>query len=105
MSTNQHEADKATLRAIMERENDWCGQGGASSYLGGGRWAFTETSINVTPDELNALFRLAGVEPREIQSLGTCADCANAINGRERGYKAPCLDCCRPIMSNFRPKQ
>jgi hypothetical protein len=95
------------LRAVLRRMR-WDGQGGYVGYEGNGRWSFISTGLGqVTPEELNALFRLAGIEPDEIVSLGDCSKCANGevVHGRrqERGYREPCLTCKRPRMSNFVP--
>lgn len=35
---------------------------------------------------------------------GDCADCANGLNGRERGYSFPCSACKRPSHSHYLPR-
>lgn len=102
---SQRQQDLATLRSVIERENDWHGQGGAIGYLGDGQWSFASISIHFTGDEMNALFRLAGVEPKRIIPIGSCKTCAHSEDGRERGYRSrECCSCNRPIMSNFKAK-
>jgi hypothetical protein len=94
----------AALRAVLQRMR-WDDQGG---YPGrsGGEWTFVSTDLSrVTPKELDALFALAGIEPDEIVSRGKCSKCAHAEDGRERGYREPCLSCTRPLMSNFVPRE
>ncbi len=96
------------LRTVLKRlrSDD---QGGYISYEGNGKWSFVSTSLpQTTPEELNALFELAGIVPDVIVPKGSCEDCANAKvlpDGRrvERGYAGPCSPCKRPIMSNFVP--
>lgn len=90
-----------SLRALLKRMR-WDDQGGYPSYLGDGKWSFVSTSIGqVSPALLNDLFALVGIEPDVIEPIGTCADCVFAVDGSERGYASPCLECKRPRMSNF----
>lgn len=89
------------LRDILIRW-EWHEQGGHLGYKGNGQWDFVSSGLGqVTPDELNALFKLAGIEPKVIKPNGTCSDCAHSINGQEKGYRPPCLSCARPKMTNF----
>jgi hypothetical protein len=90
------------LRTALRRLR-WDDQDGYPGYHGNGRWDFVSTGLPVTPDELNALFELAGIVPDVIVPLGHCEDCLHAVNGRERGYVEPCGSCKRPRMSNFVP--
>lgn len=72
-----------------------------------GKWDFVSSSLGqLTPDELDALFAFAGIEPDEIEVVGSCWNCANSKDGRERGYERPCLTCLRPSHINgFVPKE
>lgn len=97
----ENERIAETLRAVLRRMR-WDEQGG---YPGrkDGKWLFEAVQLTLKPEELDVLFEAAGVVPDEIQSLGKCSDCANAVNGRERGYEQPCASCNRPMMSAFVP--
>lgn len=100
VSSNEHPGLDA-LRAVLRRLR-WDNQGGYPGYEGDGKWSFVTTGLpQTTPDELNQLFALAGIEPDVIMSLGHCEDCAHSVDGQERGYKQPCSGCLRPLMSNF----
>ena len=92
-----------TLDILREAllELRWNDQDGYPSYLGNGKWSFVKTSIWVTPDQLNALFKLANLRPDSIIPNGTCKDCIYSRNGQERGYEHPCMTCKRPKMTNF----
>jgi len=86
----------AVLRAVLSRRRS-ARQGGMPGYGGDGEWDFVTSGLpQVTPEELNILFELAGIIPDEIESLGSCEACRHAVNGRERGYSMPCLKCLRP---------
>jgi hypothetical protein len=92
------------LRAVLKRMRS-DDQGGYISYGGDGKWHFVTAGLpQTTPEELNALFALAGIEPDVIIPKGACADCKFARDGRERGYESPCLGCKRPYHSNFEPR-
>ena len=105
---NQRVVDKehpglTALRNILKRKR-WDEQGGYSGYKGEGKWDFISTGLpQVSPQELNELFALVGLEPDVIIPLGDCEDCAHSKNGREQGYHGPCSPCKRPRMSNFTP--
>lgn len=91
------------LRRILARMR-WDNQGGYSSRVNG-RWAFSSTGLaQTTPAELDALFALAGMTADEIETVGDCADCGNAIDGQERGYSPPCGSCLRPRHDLWVPK-
>lgn len=93
------------LRCILKRLR-WDDQGGYVGYHGDGEWSFISIGLGqVSPDELNSLFELVDVEPDVIVPLGSCEDCHFSIDGRERGYKQPCLPCTRPYHSHFKPKE
>ena len=90
---------KVLLRMRSDRQDGYPG------YEGDGKWGFVSTGLpQVTPDELNELFELAGVVPDPIETLGLCRDCKHSINGRERGYEMPCLKCLRPKHDLWEPK-
>lgn len=90
------------LRRVLTRMR-WDDQGGYPGLIDG-KWNFVTTGLpQTTPEELDALFALAGIVPDEIVTKGHCEDCAHAVNGRERGYSGPCSPCKRPQMSNFVP--
>lgn len=96
------EADLNVLRAVLQRAR-WNEQGGYPSRTNG-RWDFVSSGLpQASPEEWDALFRLAGIVPDEIVSNGSCAQCAHAVNGHERGYRQPCSTCARPKMTNFKP--
>lgn len=76
-------------------------QGGHLSYKGGGQWGFIAAGIEMTPAHINACFEALGQQPVVIVPQGFCSTCKNAIGGRERGYREPCLTCKRPKMSNW----
>lgn len=98
---NITEENLAALRSVLSRMR-WHDQGGFSGYVGNREWSFVSTGLPQTgPDELNALMDLAGIIPDKIVSLGDCSDCFHSENGREKGYRQPCLSCKRPRMSNF----
>ncbi len=96
----------AALRAILKRKRD-DKQGG---YHGreNGKWDFISSGLSgISPEEMDALFALAGIVPDEIVSKGDCKDCKHAVKKHnrwgEQGYEGPCLSCARPQMSNFVP--
>jgi len=83
----------------------WDDQGGDVGYNGDGEWAFVSSSLSVKPEQLNALYEFAGIEPHQIVSAGSCKDCKwSDSKGESRGYAQPCLSCLLPRMSNFEPK-
>ena len=89
------------LSALYSPEQD-----GYRGYIGDGRWSFVTAGLpQTTPEELNALFRLAGIVPNAIVSKGTCATCRYSIKGGERGWVQPCVSCVRPLMSNWEGKE
>lgn len=103
------EDPRATLRDILLQNEH---EHGNPRYAGknpdgSGKWLFNTTSLGgITPKQLDALYRMAGLERREIIPLGRCSDCAHSrANGREQGYQGPCLSCSRPRMSNFVRKE
>jgi hypothetical protein len=106
-----HSAKNAVIKKGIKvlskilRDLRWNDQGGYVSYLGKGKWAFVSTGLPQTkPAELNALFAMCGIEPDVIKIKGDCDDCAHSVNGREQGYKGPCLTCLRPShINNFKP--
>jgi hypothetical protein len=92
------------LRDILLRLR-WDDQGGFVS-LHNRRWDFVSTSLpQVTPEELDSLFKLVGIVPDEIVSAGLCKDCAFSAEGYERGYAEPCCGCLRPLHSRFKPRK
>jgi hypothetical protein len=100
------------LRAALKRMR-WDDQGGYVGYLGEGKWIGIGSPQVRTATELNALFKLAGIEPDRIVTKGHCEDCKHAepcvrpggfITYHERGYAPPCSPCKRPQMSNFEPR-
>lgn len=93
----------AVLRRIL-RAMRWHDQGGYRAW-DDGKWSFVSTSLpQTTPEELDALFSLAGIEPDEIVPKGNCFHCEHARDdGTERGYDRPCVSCSRPYLSNFVP--
>lgn len=93
----------AVLRRIL-RAMRWHDQGGYVSRVDG-KWSFVSTGLpQATPEEVDTLFALAGIEPDEIVSKGSCFHCKHARDdGSERGYEKPCLTCSRPYHSNFVP--
>jgi len=58
-----------------------------------------------TPEELDALFELAGITPDPIKVKGDCGDCVygDAKSGGDLGWSQPCCSCSRPQMKNFVP--
>lgn len=92
------------LREILSR---WFSpkQGGGISGLGrDGRWHFVSAGLGqATAEQIDALFALAGLEPKPVEPRGACADCRWAKDGRERGYAFPCGPCTRPWHSSFEP--
>lgn len=93
----------ATLRRLL-RAMRWDDQGGYSSRQNG-KWLFISTGLpQTTPEDLDELFALAGIEPDEVVPKGNCFHCKHAReDGRERGYDQPCCTCTRPYHSNFVP--
>lgn len=102
------------LRSVLKRLR-WDDQGGYPSYEGDGKWGFSSTGLpQTTPEELNALFALAGLKPDAIKPKGSCEDCVHAkacyrvggfITYHEQGYAGPCCPCKRPLMSNFKARK
>lgn len=93
------------LRDVLQRMRS-DDQGGYSLYQGNGKWAFVSTGLpQTTPEELNKLFALVGVEPDMIQSLGSCKTCRYSIGGRSRGYARPCGSCKMPMASNWEKRK
>jgi hypothetical protein len=96
------------LRALLKRQR-WDDQQGYPGYLGDGKWDFISSGLGqAAPEELNALFALAGIEPDVIESKGDCTTCGNSVVGSdgrryEQGYSGPCGPCKRPKMSNWVP--
>lgn len=93
----------AALRKLL-RAMRWHDQGGYVSR-NNGKWSFASTSLpQTTPQTLDMLFALAGIEPDEIVAKGHCFHCKHARDdGTERGYDRPCVSCKRPVNSNFVP--
>lgn len=93
----------AALRRVL-RAMRWHDQGGYVSR-DNGKWSFVSTGLpQTTPEELDALFAMAGIEPDEIVVKGACFHCKHARDdGSERGYENPCSPCKRPYHSNFVP--
>lgn len=94
----------AVLRAVLRRKR-LDDQGGYPDVRDGKFTGFVSTSLpQVTPEELDALFALAGVVPDAIVPLGDCDDCVsgNAAGG-DLGWAEPCCSCKRPKMTNFVP--
>lgn len=95
------------LQEILEQNGNQ-EQEGFSSYEGKGKWSFVRMGLMVTPKQLNALFKMANLEPKVIKSRGDCNTCqyAKLCNGKyvERGYQGKCLTCIRPKMSNYRKR-
>lgn len=114
MLVTEHPGIVALRRALKSER--WDDQGGYPGYVGNGKWDFASSPVGpFTPDEVNALFDLAGLVPDAIQPKGSCEDCAHAapsnqrpggfITYHERGYSVPCSPCKRPLMSNFKPRK
>jgi len=92
------------LQEVLE-QNGWADQGGFSGYKGNGEWAWVSSALTVTPEQMNSLFDLAGLEPKRIIPRGSCNTCQYSRDGRERGFENPCGPCKRPIMSNYRKRR
>ena len=96
-----------TLRSVLmrlrnEAQDGFHDVGPDGKFAGYSAW--TTTSLNVTPEELDSLMELAGIVPDPIQRKGKCADCVHArLNGRNRAWGRPCSACQSPKMSNFAP--
>lgn len=90
------------LRNVLLRLRSEKQDGYPSLYKG--KWSFVTTGLpQTTPEELDALFELAGIVPDEIEPLGSCKDCMYAKNGHSRGWDRPCSSCAHPRMTNFKP--
>lgn len=91
----------ATLRRLL-RSMRWHDQGGYVSRSDG-KWDFVSTGLpQTTPEDLDELFALAGIEPDEVVPKGNCFHCKHAReDGSERGYDQPCCSCTRPYHSHF----
>ncbi len=84
------EAGIEVIRRLLKTMR-WDEQGGYVMYKGGGKWSGVGMGLGtVTPDELNALFAMAGMEPDVIEAKGSCSTCAFAQRGQERGWSTPC---------------
>lgn len=94
--------DARRVLQTLLRQLRWDRSGGYPGYVNG-RWSGTRSLPAASPVQLDALFRFAGVTPDAIESRGDCADCANAKDGRERGYDQPCVRCLRPYHDQFVP--
>lgn len=90
-------ADEIVSQALASAQD-----GGLPGYLGEGRWAFVTTVVQLSPNAMNAAFRLMGIFPKPVEPKGSCETCEFSEEGRERGYRRPCMSCIRPIMSNYR---
>lgn len=92
------------LREILSRMYSGKQGGGITGYSQTRGWAFVSSGIGqATPEQLDALFDLVGLQPRPVVPRGACADCRWAKDGRERGYSFPCAPCTRPWLSSFEP--
>lgn len=100
-TVEQVQAARTALRDGL-RALRWDTQGGYPGRRGDG-WDFAGLSVVFTPDQLDALFALAGLVADEIKPVGPCQDCVNADDGRERGWAPPCRSCEHPFHSNFVP--
>ena len=87
----------------------WHNQGGYVCRSKNG-WDFASSPVGqFTPDEMDALFAMAGLTPDVIDPLGSCSECKHAEvapNGKryERGWVGgKCPPCERPRMTNFEP--
>jgi hypothetical protein len=82
-------------------------QGGYTDVGKDGKFAghagFISSGIGqATPEQLDALFDLAGIVPDAIEPLGSCRECVwGDARGGDLGWGAPCAGCCRPKMTNF----
>lgn len=102
MSTNDKGLE--ALRAILKRmRNDE--QNSYHDVKNGKFSGFISRGFGqATPDELNAIFELAGIVPDGIQVNGTCKDCVfGNAGGGDLGWAQPCCSCSRPKMTNFVP--
>jgi len=60
--------------------------------------------VQIKAEDVKAIFAVLDREPaRTKKPLGSCETCRFAENGRERGWRAPCVSCSRPEMSEFKP--
>jgi hypothetical protein len=68
---------------------------GGYQSLCDGRWMFASTGLGqVEPETLDELFKLAGIEPDEIESKGDCFHCKHARDdGTDQGWGMPCAGC------------
>jgi hypothetical protein len=55
------------------------------------------------PEQLDALFALAGIVPDPIEINGSCTECiyGDATTRGDMGWAQPCCSCSRPKMTNF----
>lgn len=94
------------LQDVLKRMR-WDDQGGYLDVGDDGKFAgncgfITSALPQSTPEEIDALFELAGIVPDPIVSKGSCETCAHAYpDGEERGWSNPCVSCKRPQMSNY----
>jgi len=95
--------DMEVLRTLLKRMRS-TKQDGYPAYGGNGNWNFISRSLpQTTPEELNALFRLAGLVPDQIIALGECSRCLYSRHGtRSRNHSgSPCDSCYMPRHTNF----
>lgn len=98
---------RALVRNLLEKRRSEK-QDGYRSLSKDGIWNFVSTTLGpVTPEELDALFAFAGIQPDPIEPLGTCSTCWNSsvVGARrsERGYRSPCVSCLRPKHDLWEP--
>lgn len=94
-------------RAVVASMKAEAQEGGQPGYRGDGEWDFITIGVALSPEAVNAAFRIVGEELRPVISRGTCATCANSdANGKSYGWwSRPCVTCVHPLMSNWEPKR
>ncbi len=105
MKKQAQEEGLAVLRAVLQRMRNEKQDGYTDCKNGkfSGTARFISCGLpQATPEELDALFALAGIVPDAIESNGSCSTCVYGdARGGNQGWDAPCCSCAHPKMTNF----
>lgn len=104
---SREEVGLAALRQVLRSMRD-DEQDGYTDVGPDGRFAgharFVSCGVQVTPEQLDALFGLAGITPDPVVLLGHCSDCQHARpDGTSRGWSEPCVGCKGSSHDRFHP--
>jgi hypothetical protein len=108
MKTNQEHPGILALREILRRmrsdDQDGYSDVGEDGKFTGTAYFSGRGLGMATPEQLDALFDLAGIVPDPIAVNGSCSECVHGdARGGDLGWGRPCCGCSRPKMTHFVP--